>query len=738
MALKRLWYLFSSMSRTERTVLGVFSVGFVVGFIGLLVQFYFANTLLTAREGGTYIEASVGQLQPLNPWFTVQNDVNRDIVSLVFSGLLRYNPETSQIEEDLATMQVSGDARIYTLTLKKNLQWHDSTAKTPHPVTADDVVFTFQTIQQAGFPNPLLQQNFRRVSVTKIDDRTVRFVLEEPYSFFPSNLTLGLVPKSAFEGIPVGKLDQVTDFGFNPIGAGPYKFSSLAETELSSEVTLERFERPIPPQSLLEQVVFRIFPDYSTLASDFQSLQGVRLVPRNQQGEPLLPKRFKAISYTLPQYVALYFNLNRKSLQDDKLRLGLQLGTNKQEIADSVHETAIVDTPLLEINDKDWRYKFDPEAAQGALFASNWSLPEKLRLQRLLERREANRTGGLRAPQSVVFVQTGSTLSLTGSLREFKTGYTINGHPLEPLKTQTGGWLVRIPTVGTGALRPGENLLRLVDDKEKILDSFYLYRALSLEDYSRASAELALVERFVVSRDDPSVPPAQKITSQNLTMENGRLRLRRPNDPVSVRRNDRGEPLNLILLTSPSPASYATVAQNVAEQWAKLGVSVRVEIPKTREDFQNRLLRRDYDILLFGESLLDNLDAYPYWHSSGVQKLTGNINELRSDAYNLSQYASFRADTLLETIRHTTSEEQRNKSLKELSEVMKIDVPAIFLYSPSYVFAHKQDILGVHLGNLSLHSDRFLTLPKWYVKQQRIFPEGIGWLSFIPWLFGLF
>lgn len=737
MSLKRIRQLLSVMSRTERMVLGVCTLGVVVGFAGLLSQFYFQNTLLTPHEGGTYIEGSVGQLQPLNPWFNVQNDVNRDIVSLVFSGLLRYNPETRNIEEDLATLKQSSDARTYTLSLKDGLEWHDSTEKKRHYVTADDVLFTFQTIQQPGFPNPLLQQNFRRVTISKVDAKTVKFELEEPYSFFPSNLTLGLLPKNAFEGIPVNKLDQMTDFGFKPIGAGPYRLRTIADTELSSEVTLERWKRPIPPESLLERVVFRIFPDYSTLASDFQSLQGIRLVPLSNSGEPILPKRFKPVEYTLPQYVALFFNLNRRSLQDEKLRLGLQLGTDKQAVADEVFEKTIVDTPLLEIDDKDWRYKFDPEAAQGALFASRWSLPEKIRLQKLLERREANRIGGLRA-NSIVFVQTGGVLTLTGALTEVKPGYNVNGHPLEKVDTMTGGWLTRIPTTGSGTLKMGENLLRLVDDKGKTLDSFYVYRALSLEDYSRAVSELQLVERFVVSRDEPTkIPESQRITSQNLYLEAGRLRVRRANDPVGVRKNDRGEPLNLVLLTSPSPASYKIVAENIAEQWAKLGVSVQVEIPKNREDFQDRLLKRDYDVLLFGESLLDNLDAFPYWHSSGVQKLTGKLTDLRSDAYNLSQYASFKADTLLETIRRTTDDKERQKALEELRDVMKIDVPAIFLYSPTYVFAHKQDILGLHLGNLSLHSDRFLTLPKWYVKQQRIFPEGKSWFSFLPWLFGL-
>jgi peptide/nickel transport system substrate-binding protein len=130
---------------------------------------------------------------------------------------------------------------------------------------------------------------------------------------------------------------------------------------------------------------------------------------------------------------------------------------------------------------------------------------------------------------------------------------------------------------------------------------------------------------------------------------------------------------------------------------------------------------------------LDNLDSYPYWHSSGVQKVTGDPKNLRQDAYNLSQYSSFRADALLETIRRTGNDKEREGALKELRELLKNDVPAIFLYSPLYTFAHHQNILGIELNSLSLHSDRFLTLFQWYVKEKRVFKPGVSWFSILGW-----
>lgn len=725
-------------ARWERRIIVGLVTLFVLSFGVLIVRFYYGNTELVAAKGGTYIEGSVGGLQPLNPWFTVTNDVNRDIVSLIFSGLLKYNPQSRHIEEDLATYTVSKDSKTYTVTLKDNLFWQDSTKEAPHPVTADDVMFTYQTIQNPEFPNSLLRQNFRGVTISKVNDKTVKFVLDAPYSFFPSNLTLGLLPKKSFEGVPVRLLDQTLDFGFAPVGAGPYKLKSLVETELSTEITLEKFTRTLEPEYRLDRIVFRVFPDYQTLLSDLHNLDGIRLVPHTQQGNAAIPTRFSASDYTLPQYTALFFNLDHSMLNDTKLRLGLQLGTNKQEIVQTIGESIIVDTPLLELDNSDWRYKFDPNAAAGALFESDWFFPEKVHLQRLLEQRDANDRGELKmAP--VVFLDTGAVLNISGSGSGLSSKNRINGVPLQGNPTESGGWIVALPTVarGTGSIKIGLNLIKLTDEKGAVLDSFYVRRTVTASDYQRALQEQQLVDIFVKSRAG-SIPEAQRITAANLTVDRGYLRRRTKDDPVGTRINNAGKQLTLTLVTSPSPESYKSVAEDVKKQWAALGVNVNIVIPETRSAFEDRILKRDYDVLLFGQSLLDNLDSYPYWHSSGAQKLTGNRSDLKIDSYNLSQYQSFEADSLLETIRSTSDDKERTDALKKLKDVLKRDVPAVFLYSPLYTFAHREDILGIELGHLSLHSDRFLTLDRWYVKQDRVFKEGKGWLSFFGWVSSLF
>jgi ABC-type transport system substrate-binding protein len=717
----------------ERWIVAALAVLFVGSLSVLLSRFYDDATIPVPTSGGTYIEGSVGILQPLNPWFTVQNDVNRDIVSLVFSGLLKYNPETKTIDSDLADVSMSADGKIYTAKLHDDLLWHDSTPERPHAVIADDVVFTFASVQDQNFPSGLLRQNFRGVTIEKIDDRSVQFRLEEPYAFFKSNLTIGLLPKASFEGIPTGKMDMATDFGFAPVGAGPYRFKSLAQTELSTEVTLERFDRMIPPQFRLDRVVFRVFPDYTALLSDLRNLDGIRLVPHGSSGKPILPKRLRARDYVLPQYVSLFFNMSRSSLQDNSLRLGLQLGTNKQEISDMLGDVTIVDTPLLEIDTSDWRYHFDALAAQGALFESAWYFPEKIRLQRMLEVRETNAVGALKL-QPVVLMDTGAVLTITGAIRNYDPArMSINGIPVQRHPNSSGTWIAAVPTSrGTGSLRVGTTLLRLTEGKS-VIDSFSIQRTTTVDEFKRSMDEQDLVEQFVRSRDKV-LPEGQRITVADMTLDHGYLRRRTSDDPVGVRINDRGEKLSLRLLTSAAPETYVRVAEAIQRQWGQLGVHVTIDVPATAAQFQDKLLQRDYDVLLFGQSLLDNLDSYPYWHSSGIQKISDNKKDVRLDAYNLSQYASFEADSLLETIRGNADDRERQQALQKLREVLKRDVPAIFLYSPMYTYAHREDILGIELKSLSLHSDRFLSLYHWYVKQERVFKPGMSWMSFLRWL----
>ena len=161
---------------------------------------------------------------------------------------------------------------------------------------------------------------------------------------------------------------------------------------------------------------------------------------------------------------------------------------------------------------------------------------------------------------------------------------------------------------------------------------------------------------------------------------------------------------------------------------------MKIDIPSSRKEFEDRLLNRNYDVVLFGQSLFDNLDSYPYWHSSQTQDRDGDAKKMRLDAFNLAQYISFEADTLLTRIRETNDPAARSKSLKYLNDLLKNDIPAIVLYSPLNIYAYDDTVRGITLGKLSLHADRFANIGDWYVSTERRFLPGKRWWNFPGWL----
>ena len=726
------------MKLWEKWVVGCFSLLLVASMTMLLRQFYLENTDSAPKRGGTYIEGSVGTIRMLNPWFTVENDVNRDITSLVFSGLQRYNPFTGNVEDDMATIKISGGNHIYTATLREDIFWHDSTEETPRPVTSDDIVFTYQIIKEHGFPNPILQKNFRGVEIEKIDDRTVQFKLEKPYYFFKSNLTLGILPMHHLENIPPERLPEALGFNLMPIGSGPYKFRSMVETELSTEVTLEHFDDFYGSPPYIDRVVFRAFPDYASLLSDLRNLDGVRHVPRDEEGRAIIPNRYHTFYYSLPQYVALFFNMKSELLSDNTLRLALQKSINKKNIIDDIDEQVIVDTPLLEFAQEDWKYQFGPEAAQGALYESEWHLPEKVRLQHLQINSAKNVTGNLHPPQSIVLLDTGAQLTVTGSYAAASSEHLFLNN-VSVTKTDTGSWTVSIPTDGsTGSILPGENWVQLTESGGDILDTFILTRSTNKNDFMRLREEEKILTMFEESKGSGS-----GISVSDLVIDEGIIRMKKEDELQGIRIRENGTPLKLHILTSARPPTYPKVAEKISQQWREIGVDTEVEIIEDRSKFEEKVINRKYDVLIFGQPLLDNLDSYPYWHSSQVQSLEeieeeGESLGIKLDANNLSQFTDFRTDALLEQIRETHNPDLRKSALSQLREVFSEEIPAVVLYSPTYVFAISNKMLGVDLGKPSLHSDRFLSVHRWFIKEKRSFRAGKSWFSFFPWLIKLF
>ncbi len=152
------------------------------------------------------------------------------------------------------------------------------------------------------------------------------------------------------------------------------------------------------------------------------------------------------------------------------------------------------------------------------------------------------------------------------------------------------------------------------------------------------------------------------------------------------------------------------VAELLQKQWGEVGARVNVEIIGAGE-LQNDFIRpRNYQALLFGEILGADPDPFSFWHSS----------QKRDPGLNLSLYENKTVDKLLEEARQNPNEDERNKKYAEFQKVVTQDLPAVFLYSPHYLYPVNKKVKGVEVTRIVDPSKRFSEIEKWYIHTKRV------------------
>ena len=549
------WRVIRSYSIEEKVISLVLVVVVVALLIASVVDI-FKRPEFFAGGGGFYTEGLINDRPTMiNSVYADLSEANRDVSSLVFSGLTRYDPKVEAFVKDLADLSIDEEKTTYTFTLRDGVTWHDG-----EPLTAEDVYYTFHdVIQHPEFQNPVLKANFDGVEIEQIDQSTIEFVLTQPNSFFITNLNVGILPKHILGGVPVAELPQ-SSFNLQPVGTGPYTVDSALElmNDGRQRVLLTLNENYYAEKPSIKNIRFHIYPDDESMKKEVGTLNIIARVPRSVKEEIDNNDRFSFQHYELPQYTAVFMNMDSAILKKDKVRLALQKALNKDDLLTLFPDKMGVDTPVMGLDQAEWLYQPNVEEAQGALFDAGYKLDD-----------EAEN---------------------------------------DPYRKDSDG----------------ENL------------------------------------KFV-------------------------LLIQQLNNPVVA--EDMQKTVDFLV-----------------ESWKAIGVEVEAQFEPI-DMFGERVQTRDYDLLLTGESLGYNLDTYSYWHSSQ----TGDAG------LNLSNYGSFAVDALIEKVRDTFDNEEKAELIEQMAEVIATDVPAIFLYRPSYTFVTDKKVEGTSLENWVYPSDRFANISEWCI-----------------------
>ncbi len=287
-------------------------------------------------DGGSMTEGIVGSPRFINPVLAV-SDVDQDLTELVYSGLMKVNPDGT-LSPDLAeSYTISQNGLEYTFLLRENAHFSDG-----EKVTADDIEFTIGKIQDSAIKSPK-RPAFYDVRVDVIDTKTVKFTLKQPYAYFLENLTVGILPKRLWNNLSTEEFG-LSQYNVQPIGSGPYTIHAM-QTLQKNMLIIPTYYELVPNASyasgapFIGKLILRFYHDEQTLVNAYKhgDIQAMNSIDP-ADAENIAKQAGTVIeTTTLPRLFAVFFNQNQSEvLAQKEVRTALDMAVDRNQIVQAV------------------------------------------------------------------------------------------------------------------------------------------------------------------------------------------------------------------------------------------------------------------------------------------------------------------------------------------------------------------------------------------------------------------
>jgi len=308
---KQINLVLSSFSRQEWMLFGTLIIICVLSGLIILQKINKSFMVSVPMHGGQISEGILGTPRFINPILAF-SDTDKDLVSLVYSGLMRKDSDGTLIPDLAEKYEMSEDGLTYTFTLKDDLYFHNN-----QPLTIDDIIFTIEQIKDPILKSPR-KVSFDGINMEKIDEKTIKFTLNQPYASFLENMTLGIMPKDIWDKSPI----ELNEANTNPIGSGPYLISKVNKQSsgIIDYYELKSFKKFALGIPYITTITLRFYLNENELVNALKNHtieQISSITPQN--AEILREENYKIESSVLPRVFGLFFNQNQNQIFTNKI-----------------------------------------------------------------------------------------------------------------------------------------------------------------------------------------------------------------------------------------------------------------------------------------------------------------------------------------------------------------------------------------------------------------------------------
>jgi dipeptide transport system substrate-binding protein len=353
----------------------------------LLAATFLATGLATAASAKTLVYCSEGSPEGFDPALYTAGTTFDAASRTVYNRLVEFKHGSTEVEPGLAeSWSVSDDGTEYTFKLRPGVKFQTTDFFTPtRDMNADDVVFSFERqldgdnpwnkyvngaayeyADGMGFPGLIK-------AIEKIDDMTVKFVLNRPEAPFVADLAMdfaSIVSKEYADSLEAaGKMDQMNQM---PLGTGPFQFVAYQQ---DAAIRYKAFPDYWKGKEKVDDLVFAITTDASVRIQKLKAGEcQITVYPNAADVEGLKADPNLNVEEQEGLNVA-YLAYNTKVAPFDKaeVRKALNMAINKQAIIDAVFQGAAkvaknpIPPTMWSYNDSIQDDPYDPEAAKKML-----------------------------------------------------------------------------------------------------------------------------------------------------------------------------------------------------------------------------------------------------------------------------------------------------------------------------------------------------------------------------------
>ncbi len=313
-------------------------------------------------DGGTYIEATLGRVNSLNPLFAT-TESEKVLSKLMFSTLSTID-YSGHVGLGLASSIIPDDTgKVWTVTLKDNLKWSDG-----EPITLDDVIYTINLTKDSTV-NTAYASNFSGVTIERMGDSLV-FALPSAYADFDSTLNIPILPSHILADVNPGQLLE-HNFSSNPVTSGAFTFNAMQSVSSEGERIVYLAANPyyykttpmlnsfaIHTYNTAEEIVTAVATGEVTATAELSSEY------RSQLPDDLIYDKQTALA----SGVFAFLNTTSSLLNNVSVRQAIQKGVDIEVIRSVLGDEYALDYPIvnseLQMDEIPAIPAYDPEAAR--------------------------------------------------------------------------------------------------------------------------------------------------------------------------------------------------------------------------------------------------------------------------------------------------------------------------------------------------------------------------------------